>query len=164
VNTDYDAIRAQIESMCKLEVTFGLPTPQAGYKPRRNDPKSPQPTILRYTVPVTVGGFSTTYSYPVNGNAYYGSAIHRSGVDMGGEWVAVPPRSSLPKVGDVLSSLLQDAHSGTDTFADFCSNFIYDTDSRKAFDVYLACQAALMAMQRAFGPDLGAACELAYQL
>jgi hypothetical protein len=164
MNTDYDAIRQQIEQLCKLPVTFGAPAPEEGYTPRRSGPKSPQPVTLRYTVSVKVGDFSTAYTYPVSGQAYYGSAVHTNGVAMGNEWIGMPPRNKLPKIGDVLCCLLQDAQSGSETFDDFCRSFGYDTDSRKAFDIYLKCQQCLNAMQRAFGADLNKATELAYQL
>jgi hypothetical protein len=163
MTTDYDALREQVEQLCKLPVTFGAPLPEEGYTPRRSGSKSPQPVTLRYTVSVKIADFSTSYTYPVSGTAHYAPTIHR-GVGMGNEWVGVPPRDKLPKVGDVLGCLLQDAQSGSETFEDFCGNLGYDTDSRKAFDIYLKCQECLGAMRRAFGSDLEQATELAYQL
>jgi hypothetical protein len=161
---DYDAIRTRIESLCKLPVTFGLPVPEAGFMPRKGGSRDGQSVTMRYVVPVTVGGFTTNYTYPVTGKAYTNSAFHSRGVDMGHGWVAVPPRDRLPKVGDVLSCLLHDGQAGSDTFADFCADFGYDEDSRKAFEIYLACQKCLDAVRLAFGADLAAACELSYQL
>jgi len=39
---------------------------------------------------------------------------------------------------------LSDAHSGKETFEDFCGEFGYDTDSRKAENTYNACKKALV--------------------
>jgi hypothetical protein len=46
-----------------------------------------------------------------------------------------------PKALDVLFSLTIDASACDESFSDWCSNFGYDTDSRKALDLYLKCQA-----------------------
>lgn len=46
-----------------------------------------------------------------------------------------------PTAASVLYCLFSDASLGEQTFDDFCSNLGYDTDSRKAFDSYLECQA-----------------------
>lgn len=45
-----------------------------------------------------------------------------------------------PKLEDVLESLSMDISSADDTFESFCDNCGYDTDSRKAFQIYEACQ------------------------
>ncbi len=45
-----------------------------------------------------------------------------------------------PDVADVVFSLVMDASCGEYTFNDWCSEFGYDTDSRKALDTYLQCQ------------------------
>ena len=46
----------------------------------------------------------------------------------------------VPKVSAVLHSLIMDAQAGSETFEDFCSNYGYDTDSRRALEMYLECQ------------------------
>lgn len=46
----------------------------------------------------------------------------------------------VPKLNNVLYSLAMDAQCGAETFQDFCSNFGYDIDSRKALAIYEACQ------------------------
>ncbi|MAX51523.1 MAG: hypothetical protein CMH22_06045 [Methylophaga sp.] len=43
-------------------------------------------------------------------------------------------------IDNVLYSLVMDAQAGQEMFEDFCDNFGYDSDSRKAFDIYQACQ------------------------
>lgn len=45
-----------------------------------------------------------------------------------------------PTQANVMYCLLSDAECGKDTFDDFCSNCGYDTDSRKALEIYLTCQ------------------------
>lgn len=45
-----------------------------------------------------------------------------------------------PKLVDVLACLISDAQCGRDTtFENFCSDFGYDTDSRKAHATWLVC-------------------------
>lgn len=45
-----------------------------------------------------------------------------------------------PNVADVVSSLLLDARAGDESFADFCANFGYDEDSRKAEATWRQCR------------------------
>lgn len=45
-----------------------------------------------------------------------------------------------PKFDSVLACLVQDAIGSAQTFDDWCSDFGYDTDSRKALQTYLDCQ------------------------
>lgn len=47
---------------------------------------------------------------------------------------------TLPKVEDVVFSLVLDSDACDLSFDDWCSNYGYDTDSRKALAVYLKCQ------------------------
>lgn len=48
-------------------------------------------------------------------------------------------RPILPRLADVVSCLLLDMSAGEMTYDDFCSDFGYDTDSRKAYDIWLTC-------------------------
>ncbi len=68
-------------------------------------------------------------------------------------------QASLP---NVVHSLLMDASCAADTFADFCANCGYDEDSRKAFQVYEACQRNGAELRRVLGP-LYKECEEALQ-
>ena len=54
-----------------------------------------------------------------------------------------PALCEEPTPGDVLSSLLLDASSAENArdFEDFCAEFGYDTDSRRAERIYRACEA-----------------------
>jgi len=45
-----------------------------------------------------------------------------------------------PALDDVLHSLVLDSEAGKESFEDWCSDFGYDTDSRRAMDTYLKCQ------------------------
>ena len=56
----------------------------------------------------------------------------------GYSWVEDKPKQ--PSLDDVLHSLVMDAEAEEMGFADWCATFGYDTDSRKALDVYLSCQ------------------------
>lgn len=58
-----------------------------------------------------------------------------------------------PNVADVVYSLLMDAHYADQTFSDWCENVGFDTDSRKALDVYLRCQDTYNQMVKLLGYD-----------
>ena len=45
-----------------------------------------------------------------------------------------------PCTSDVLYSLVMDSSAENEAFEDWCSNYGFDTDSRKALDTYLQCQ------------------------
>ena len=61
-------------------------------------------------------------------------------------------RPVAPEAGAVLYSLLSDADCGRDTFSDFCGDMGYDEDSRRAFEVYTACQRTAADLARLFTP------------
>jgi hypothetical protein len=67
---------------------------------------------------------------------------------------------STPDLHGVLYSLLSDAAAGNETFPDFCANYGYDEDSRKALEIYLKCQAIGADLRRVLGSDY-TACESA---
>lgn len=66
-----------------------------------------------------------------------------------------------PTLPNVVHSLMRDAECANDTFADFCANCGYDTDSRRALDVYLACQGIGVKMRRLLGSEYEAIAEAA---
>lgn len=45
-----------------------------------------------------------------------------------------------PHLADFLYSVLMDSSLAGESFSDFCANCGYDTDSRKALEIYLKCQ------------------------
>lgn len=61
-------------------------------------------------------------------------------------------RPTPPDLYSVLTSLKADATNG-ETFTDWCANYGYDTDSRKAMDTYLACQESEDRSRKFFGAD-----------
>lgn len=64
-----------------------------------------------------------------------------------GKQVPIPPT-----LYDVFCSLKADATNG-ETFDDWCANYGYDTDSRKAMDTYLACQQSEVEARKLLGSD-----------
>lgn len=57
-------------------------------------------------------------------------------------------RPILPHLADVVSCLLTDMDAGEETFNDFCGSFGYDSDSRRAYDIWLACVDCAAKMRR----------------
>lgn len=55
-------------------------------------------------------------------------------------WVKENVKPHTPQAAGVLYSLLTDISATEQSFANWCADFGYDTDSRKAFSVYEACQ------------------------
>ena len=58
-----------------------------------------------------------------------------------------------PEAADVLSSLMLDARTGEETFEDFCSEFGYDEDSRKAYKTWEFCRDFAPKVERFLGED-----------
>lgn len=58
-----------------------------------------------------------------------------------------------PGSSSVLECILSDASAGEETFDNFCSEFGYDTDSRKAYATWQACQGINKNMRRLLGSD-----------
>lgn len=65
--------------------------------------------------------------------------------------------SKEPTMYDVLSCLEKRSYS---SFEDFCDEFDYDTDSRKAEKIYLACEKEAEAVERLFGDIMDELCEI----
>ena len=70
--------------------------------------------------------------------AYYTGTGHRAKPTKHTSWDNTP-RPVAPTAGSVLCSLLLDASGADENFHDWCANYGYDTDSRKALDIYEAC-------------------------
>lgn len=70
--------------------------------------------------------------------AYYTGTGHRAKPAKRMSWDNAP-RPVAPTAGSVLYSLLLDASGADENFFDWCSNYGYDTDSRKALATYEAC-------------------------
>ena len=60
--------------------------------------------------------------------------------------------ASPPSAYDVLSCISSDAHCAAD-FAEWCSGFGYDTDSRKAFETHQACVVFALKLRQFFSAE-----------
>lgn len=58
-----------------------------------------------------------------------------------------------PEAADVVSSLILDGTCGDQSFKDFCADFGYDVDSRKAEQTWKACAAMTPKIKRLLGND-----------
>lgn len=70
--------------------------------------------------------------------AYYTGTGHRAKPAKRMSWDNAP-RPVAPTAGSVLYSLLMDASGADENFHDWCANYGYDSDSRKAHATYEAC-------------------------
>lgn len=70
--------------------------------------------------------------------AYYTGTGHRAKPAKRMSWDNAP-RPVAPTAGSVLYSLLLDASGADENFFDWCANYGYDSDSRKALATYEAC-------------------------
>ena len=67
------------------------------------------------------------------------------------DWINANVRPYPPCAASVLYSLLSDARCGADyTFDQLCAEFGYDTDSRRALEMYLACQETHQKLSKLF--------------
>lgn len=64
-----------------------------------------------------------------------------------------PAISGEPDREGVLNCLLSDAQAGEQSFDEFCGEFGYDHDSRKAESTWKACQKTTDAIKRLLGSD-----------
>lgn len=63
------------------------------------------------------------------------------------------PELTPPTLADVMHSLLLDGSADDVTFEEWCADYGYDVDSRKAYATYEACRDTGQAFRRAFGAD-----------
>lgn len=100
----------------------------------------------------------SAYRKPISGvefqrNGYYNKLTGQfksfiEACDAG--WLKITP----PNRADVISNLMISSSCGEGTFEDYCSEYGYNTDSRKALDDYLTCQQVRTAMIKMFGREL----------
>jgi hypothetical protein len=62
-----------------------------------------------------------------------------------------PAHSSEPTAADVLACLVSDARAGDQSFEEFCSDFGYDADSRKAESTWKQCASLAPRIRRFLG-------------
>lgn len=60
-----------------------------------------------------------------------------------------------PERGEVLSCLALDARAGEMSFTEFCDEFGYDDDSRRAWEMWQACRRTADRLRRVFGDQFG---------
>lgn len=65
-------------------------------------------------------------------------------------WKKENEKPVAPHAAGVLHSLILDSSAASQSFADWCSDFGYDTDSRKALATYEACQQCADKLRRIF--------------
>lgn len=68
-------------------------------------------------------------------------------------WLKDKRCAKTPAVADVVYCLCSDARAGELDFDDFCSEFGYDSDSRKAERIWQACKDACIKARVLFGAD-----------
>lgn len=68
------------------------------------------------------------------------------------------PLAGEPDAEGVLDCLLSDVSAGEQSFEDFCSEFGYDEDSRKAERTWKACGALAPKVRRLLGEDFDTFC------
>lgn len=64
-------------------------------------------------------------------------------------------RPVKPELADVVSCLMSDAQAGQMSFDEFCSEFGYDSDSRKALATWEACVNTAGPLRHVLGVDFG---------
>lgn len=69
-----------------------------------------------------------------------------------------PAHSREPTAADVLYCVCSDARAADDSFEGWCSEFGYETDSRKAEKTYKACAALAPRVQRFLGDHYEEVC------
>jgi hypothetical protein len=70
---------------------------------------------------------------------------------MQGAWVGIPPKNA----SSILSALLSDSDGADYSFQEWCADYGYDSDSRKAEATYHACRAIAVWLPRLCGPSYG---------
>ena len=63
-------------------------------------------------------------------------------------------RPVAPSSASLLYSLILDSSAVAQSFESWCSAYGYDTDSRKAHQIYMDCQANADKLARVFAPDV----------
>lgn len=119
-----------------------------GYQPRKKDSDWPH-FAWRVTLQRCGESYSSDYRTGI-GHAKPLPKAYVSNSPAATKWYNNVKNVNKPTSADIVYSLMSDAQSGSETFEEFCANCGYDTDSRKAFDTYLACQGALNGMRRLF--------------
>jgi hypothetical protein len=68
-------------------------------------------------------------------------------------WYADKRAPISPNAADVLSCMVSDTNAGQQSFEEFCSDYGYDIDSRKAFKTWEACKDSALQCLKLLGTD-----------
>jgi hypothetical protein len=90
----------------------------------------------------------SAWGQPVEVTSIIDTAKRRGDKDRFADLIYEP---TPPTVRGVLSSLLLDVRAGEMSFEEFCSDFGYDTDSRKAHKTWEACSEAMRGLTNLYG-------------
>lgn len=92
-------------------------------------------------------------SFPEKGTSHWFVTLSHRGHEMGIYYSMGAAHTGEPDADDVMGCLASDARAGEESFEDFCSNFGYDTDSRKAYATWEACVRARDDLRALMGED-----------
>lgn len=108
--------------------------------------------------------FSISAKYLGNKQAAWGDnwnnhkiTVKRSGASVSFDFWASIAHPEIDSEYDVLNAFycfVSDAISGAMPFEEFCSELGYDTDSRKAYQTWNACQAAHRKLRKIYSGDI----------
>lgn len=91
----------------------------------------------------------TAYQWLVTVNGQSFDYFTGSGLVINTQKIYQNERPKTPSLKDVLYSLVMDSDACEMPFDSWCSNFGYNTDSRKALETYLACQENTLKLRNA---------------
>lgn len=74
-----------------------------------------------------------------------------------------PAITEDPTLSDVMACLVLDAECGSRDFEDFAAEMGYDTDSRRAYGIWQACQRTADKLAHLFGSDLSEVLSLEWE-
>lgn len=86
----------------------------------------------------------------------YKVTLYKSGRQLTTPFFMGPLNEREPTTADVLSCLMSDANSSELSFEEFCSDFGYDSDSRKAEETWKSCVKIAPRLRRFLGDDFDA--------
>lgn len=96
---------------------------------------------------------SNGQEWPYEGAQHFLATIRYKRRELQAEY-SIGSAVKAPERSDLIACLLSDASAGSESFEDYCINFGYDTDSRKAYATWLACQTTARDIKFLLGADL----------
>lgn len=110
---------------------------------------------FRFKIKLTKGKKRATFEYFGGKHAFLPEGYNKTGKSLEEliEVAVIDPMS-------VCAALVSDTQAGDESFEDFCGNFGYDTDSRKAEAIHKACKSNGRKFRQLVGEDFDAIAEL----